>query len=208
MSRDEAVQCLEAGIEIAQGLRDPADVLGTGDMGIGNTTPSAAIASVVTRESPEKVTGRGAGLDDGGLRHKVEVIRRALEVNQPDASDGVDVLAKVGGFEIGGIAGLILGSARLKKPVVVDGFISGAGALIAQMLSRDAMDYVIAGHRSSEPGHTLMLRHLEKQPLLDLDLRLGEGTGAALAMPLVEGAARLLTDVRTFEEASVSEMGL
>lgn len=204
MAREEAVRCVETGIEIALGLGPTTDVFGTGDMGIGNTTPSAAIAAVLTGRPAAEVTGRGTGIDDARLAHKTQVIERAIEVNRPDAGDGVDVLAKVGGFEIGGIAGLILGAASLRRPVVVDGFISTAGALIAHALAPHTADYMIAAHRSAERGHGLMLDRLGKRPLLDLDLRLGEGTGAALAMPLVEAAARLLTEVRTFEEAAVS----
>lgn len=204
MSREDAVRCLEVGIEVAIELGGTVDVFGTGDMGIGNTTPSAAIAAVVTGEPVAQVTGPGTGLDDEGVRHKAEVIRRALERNRPDAADGIGVLAGVGGFEIGGIAGLILGAASLRKPVVVDGFISTAGALIAQILAPECVDYVIAAHQSEERGHAAMLAHLGKRPLLDLGLRLGEGTGAALAMPLMDAAVRVLTDVRTFEEASVS----
>ncbi len=204
MSREQAVQCLESGIEIARELGATTDLFGTGDMGIGNTTPSAAIAAAVTGQPVARVTGRGAGIDNEGLRHKVRVIQQALALNRPDPTDGVDVLARVGGFEIGGIAGLILGAALLKKPVMVDGFISTAGALVAQVLAPDAVDYMIAAHKSAESGHALMLAHLGKRPLLDLDLRLGEGTGGALAMSLVDASARILTEVRTFEEASVS----
>jgi nicotinate-nucleotide--dimethylbenzimidazole phosphoribosyltransferase len=204
MSRDEAVRCLEAGIAVASELGAATDLFGTGDMGIGNTTPSAAITALLTGSQAEDVTGRGTGIDEGQLRHKVAVIREALAVNRPDPDDAVDVLAKVGGFEIGGIAGLILGAAALKRPVVVDGFISTAAALLAAQLSPASAGYMIAAHRSCEQGHRLALAHLGKRPLLDLDLRLGEGTGAALAMPLVEAAARLLTDVATFGEAAVS----
>ncbi|MSS73020.1 MAG: nicotinate-nucleotide--dimethylbenzimidazole phosphoribosyltransferase [Candidatus Latescibacteria bacterium] len=204
MRREEAVRCIEAGIEVARGLGPTTDVFGTGDLGIGNTTPSAAIAAVLTGHPVAEVTGRGTGIDDARFVHKIEVIRRAIDVNRPDAADGVDVLAKVGGVEIGGIAGLVLGAASLRRPVLVDGFISTAGALIARVLAPHAADYVIAAHRSTEGGHGWMLDRLGKPPLLDLGLRLGEGTGAALAMPLVEAAARLLTGVSTFEEASVS----
>ncbi len=151
------------------------------------------------------MTGRGTGIDDAQLKHKIAVIERSLEVNKPDPSDGIDVLTKVGGFEIGGIAGLILGAALQCKPVVVDGFISTAGALIAQSLSSACSDYIIAAHCSAETGHKVMLGRLGKYPLLDLDLRLGEGTGAALALNLVEAAARVLTEISTFEEASVSK---
>ncbi len=205
MSREEAVRCLEAGIEVAMELASGTDVFGTGDMGIGNTTASSAIVSVMTGASVEEVTGRGTGIDDDQFRHKVSVIRKAIETNRPDPSDMVDLLAKVGGFEIGGIAGLILGAAALRKPVVVDGFISTAGALLARGLAPRSADYMIAAHQSVEQGHRIALKHLGKQPLMDLDLRLGEGTGAALAMHFVEAAARILTEVATFEEAAVSK---
>jgi nicotinate-nucleotide--dimethylbenzimidazole phosphoribosyltransferase len=152
----------------------------------------------------DAVTGRGTGIDSGRRQYKVEVVRRALEKNRPDPADGLDVLAQVGGFEIGGLAGLILGAAHLRRPVVVDGFISTAAALIARCLCPTAADYMIFAHRSAEAGHGIMCAWLDKEPLLDLGLRLGEGTGAALAMPLVEAAARLLTEVSTFDEASVS----
>ena len=204
MSREQAVCAIEAGIEIAEELDETVDVFGTGDMGIGNTTSSAAIASVMTGAAIAEVTGRGTGIDDRQLEQKIAVIQRALEINSPNPADGLDVLSKVGGFEIGGIAGLILAAAARRKPIVVDGFISTAGALIAHSLAPASADYIVAAHRSSENGHELMQQHLGKEPLLDLGMRLGEGTGAALAMNLVEAAARILTDVATFEEASVS----
>jgi len=205
MSREQAISSLEAGIEIARDLAPVTDVLGAGDMGIGNTTPSAAICACITGKTAAEVTGRGTGIDDDALQHKIQVVQKALDVNRPDPSDGVDVLAKVGGFEIGGIAGLILGAGSLRQPVVIDGFISTAGALIAQRLAPASGDYIVAAHRSAEQGHRLMHEQLGKEPLLDLNMRLGEGTGAALAMDLVEAAARMLTDVSTFEEAAVSE---
>jgi len=205
MSWDEAIRCLEIGIEVGAELADTTDVFGTGDMGIGNTTASSAIAAAITGSCVAEVTGRGTGIDDARLKHKIGVIERSLEVNRPNPSDGIDVLAKVGGFEIGGIAGLILGAAFQCKPVVVDGFISTAGALIAQALSPVCTDYIIAAHCSAEAGHKVMLGRLGKYPLLDLDLRLGEGTGAALAMNLVDAAVRVLTEISTFEEASVSK---
>jgi nicotinate-nucleotide--dimethylbenzimidazole phosphoribosyltransferase len=204
MTREQAIRSLEAGIDVVNTLAHEVDVFGTGDMGIGNTTPSAAIASVLTGQTPAQVTGRGTGLDDAQLAHKVTVIERSLSINQPNPKDGLDVLAKVGGFEIGGIAGVILGAAAKRKPVVVDGFISTAGALIAQSLCPAVTDYIIAAHRSVEPGHRAMQAQLGKEPLLDLNLRLGEGTGAALAMNLVEAAFRVLTEVATFGEAAVS----
>jgi nicotinate-nucleotide--dimethylbenzimidazole phosphoribosyltransferase len=205
MSRRQAICAVEAGIEIAEELEEMVDVFGTGDMGIGNTTPSAAVAAAITGAAVADVTGRGTGIDDEQLQHKIAVIQRALEVNKPDPKEGLDVLAKVGGFEIGGIAGLILGAASRRKPVVVDGFISTAGALIAHALAPTACHYMVAAHRSMENGHNLMQQHLGKEPLLDLGMRLGEGTGAALAMNLVEAAVRILTEVATFEEASVSK---
>ncbi len=204
MTREQAVRCVETGIGIADQLAGDTDIFGTGDMGIGNTTPSSAIASTITGASPTDVTGRGTGIDDDRLDHKVEVIERAIKVNSPDPDDGLDVLSKVGGFEIGGLAGVILGAARRQKPVLIDGLISTAGALIAHALCPAAADYMISAHMSVECGHQLMLNHLDKRPLLNLDLRLGEGTGAAAAMPLVECATRILTDVATFEEAEVA----
>jgi nicotinate-nucleotide--dimethylbenzimidazole phosphoribosyltransferase len=205
MTRMEAIRCLEAGIEIASELGPSTDIFGTGEMGIGNTSPSSAIVSVFSRIPVDQVTGRGTGVDDETLSHKISVIEKAIQVNQPDYNDPIDVLAKVGGFEIGGIAGMILGAAAMKKPVLVDGFISTAGALIAARLAPLCCDYIIASHRSMEQGHRIALNTLGKTPLLDLDLRLGEGTGAALAMNLVEAAVRILTEVATFEEAAVSK---
>lgn len=205
MTRAEAEQSLEAGIEVASSLQTLTDVFATGDMGIGNTTPSTAILCCFSGAQAHEVTGRGTGLDDAQLRHKSEVLTRALELNRPDPRDGLDVLAKVGGFEIGGIAGLILGAAAQRKPVVVDGLISTAGALIASSLAPAAMEYVVPSHRSQEPGHQAMWEFLKKKPLLDLEMRLGEGTGAVLAMGLLENAKAILTQVSTFEEASVSK---
>jgi nicotinate-nucleotide--dimethylbenzimidazole phosphoribosyltransferase len=204
MSREDAIRSVEAGIEVALMLASEIDLFATGDMGIANTTPSSAIVSVMTGAAAADVTGRGTGIDDAGLSLKVAVIEKALAVNRPDPDDALDVLAKVGGFEIGGIAGVILGAASLRKPVLLDGFISTAGALIAQGLAPRAADYMIAAHKSVEAGHRIALQKLGKEPLLDLGLRLGEGTGAALAMPIVEGAVRVLTEVATFEEAAVS----
>jgi nicotinate-nucleotide--dimethylbenzimidazole phosphoribosyltransferase len=205
MTRDEAVCAVESGIEIAFGAADTVDVFGTGEMGIGNTTPSSAIVSLLSGRPVGEVTGHGTGIDEEQFAHKVGVIEQTIRVNNPNPKDGLDVLAKVGGFEIGGIAGLILGAASLKKPVVVDGFISTAGALIAHALCPTATEYMIAAHRSVEQGHRIALDALGKQPLIDLDLRLGEGTGAALAMNFLEAAVRILTEVATFDEASVSK---
>jgi nicotinate-nucleotide--dimethylbenzimidazole phosphoribosyltransferase len=205
MSREEAVRAVEAGIDVARKAAETVDLFGTGDMGIGNTTPSSAIVAAFSGHPAAEVTGHGTGIDDEQFAHKVRVIEKCLRINRPDPKDGLDVLAKVGGFEIGGIAGLILGAAALKKPVVIDGFISAAGALIAHALCPTAAEYMIAAHRSVEQGHRIALELLGKQPLIDLDLRLGEGTGAALAMNFIEAAVRVLTEVATFDEAMVSK---
>ncbi|VAX19022.1 Nicotinate-nucleotide--dimethylbenzimidazole phosphoribosyltransferase [hydrothermal vent metagenome] len=205
MTRDEAMRSIEAGIEMALELADETDLFGTGDMGIGNTTPSSAIAAVLSGKEPQDVTGRGTGIDDDRLRLKTEVIKKAIEINKPDPNDAIDTLARVGGFEIGGIAGLILGSASLKKPVVIDGVVSTAGALLASRISPEATDYMIASHLGEEPGHGVMLNVLGKNALLNFNMRLGEGSGAALAMNIVDSAERILTSVATFEEASVAE---
>ncbi len=205
MSKTMARRAVESGIDIANDLSSRIDLFGTGDMGIGNTTPSTAIAAVCTGKSVEELTGRGTGLDDKQLDHKVSVIKKALETNRIDKNDGLDILAKVGGFEIGGIAGLILGAAANRKPVVIDGFISTAGALIAYKLEPFVRDYLIFSHLSVEQGHKIMQDFLGcRRPLLDLNFRLGEGTGAAVAMNLVEGAVAILTEVATFEEAAVA----
>lgn len=205
MSDAMAIKAVEAGIEIANQLAGEYDIIGTGDMGIGNTTPSTAIAAVCTGADIGKLTGRGTGLDDEQLTRKVKVIERILEVNNPDSKNGIDILAKIGGFEIGGIAGLILGAAANRKPVLVDGFISTAGALIAYKIEPFVRDFIICSHRSVEPGHKYMQELLGcNRPLLDLNFRLGEGTGAALAMNVVEAAVAVLTEVLTFQEAAVS----
>jgi len=206
MTRQQALEAVEAGIEVVEEeLAKGMDILGVGDMGIGNTTASSAIAAAITGALVAKVTGRGTGVDDERLRHKIEVIERALEVNRPDPTDPLDVLSKVGGFEIGGLAGAILGAAAHRVPVVLDGFITGAAALIAVGLAPQVRDYLIAAHRSVEVGHPLVLGHLGLRPLLDLDMRLGEGTGAALGICLVEAAVRILNQMATFAEAGVSE---
>ncbi len=205
MSREQAIESITAGIDVAHKFADSTDLYGTGDMGIGNTTPSSAIVSLLCGAPVEKVTGRGTGLGDQQLLHKIKIIEKSLQANTPDPSDAVDVLAKVGGFEIGAIAGLILGAAGLGKPILIDGFISTAGALLAAHLAPSTKRYMISAHQSVEPGHRIALHHLGLHPLLDLELRLGEGTGCALAMHLVEAACRVLTEVATFEEAGVSE---
>jgi len=206
MTREQTVKAIETGIEVvgaevAKGL----DIVGTGDMGIGNTTASSAICAIMTGKPVAEVTGRGAGVDDEQLIHKIEIINKALAVNQPDPKQPLDVLAKVGGFEIGGLVGVMLGAAAHHIPVVIDGFISGAAALIATGLVPKLKDFLIAAHVSAETGHQLLLRHLGLKPLLDLGMRLGEGTGAALAISLAEVAAKILAEMSTFAEAGVSE---
>ncbi|ORJ60271.1 nicotinate-nucleotide--dimethylbenzimidazole phosphoribosyltransferase [Geothermobacter hydrogeniphilus] len=208
MSREQAVASLVTGIELAFSCaEDGIDLVGTGDMGIGNTTPSSAILAAFSGLPVEDLTHRGTGIDDAGLARKLSAIRRGLEINRPDSGDPVDVLAKVGGFEIGGIAGLVLGCAAAGLPVVVDGFISTAGALIASELHPSVRDYIFAAHQSVEIGHRHMLQRIGQQPILDLDLRLGEGTGGALAMSLIEGALRAYREIRTFDDAGVSAGG-
>ena len=187
--------------EIAAGL----DLVGTGDMGIGNTTPSSAIVATLSGLPVASVTGRGTGVDDAGLARKVAAIETALAVNRPNPADAFDVLCKVGGLEIAGLAGVIIGAASRRVPVVIDGFISGAAALIAVGLAPEARPYLIPSHRSVEIGHTAIFQLLGLQPLFDFDLRLGEGTGAALAFNVVEAAARILDEMATFGEAGVSE---
>lgn len=205
MTRGEAKACVRAGVAIAlEAAEAGADLIGTGDMGIGSTTPSSAITAAVMRRSPSETTGRGTGRDDQELAHKVSCVERALEVNQPDVADGLDVLSKVGGLEIGVLAGLVLGGAFARRAVVLDGFVSGAAALIAHSLCPTVGDYIFAGHLSAEPGHRLVLSHLGLEPLLDLGMRLGEGTGAVLAMGLLEAAAQCLAEMATFAEADVS----
>jgi nicotinate-nucleotide--dimethylbenzimidazole phosphoribosyltransferase len=206
MTREEAIRSLEAGIALVEEeLPKGIDILGTGDMGIGNTSPSSAITAAFTGADVSTVTGRGTGLNDEGWRHKVQVLEKVLEINRPDPKDPLDVLSKVGGFEIGGLAGVILAGARRRIPVVIDGFISGAAALIAASLSPEVKSYLIASHQSVEQGHKAILKHLGLKPLLNLDLRLGEGTGAALAMFLVEASLSILDEMATFSEAGVSE---
>jgi nicotinate-nucleotide--dimethylbenzimidazole phosphoribosyltransferase len=206
MSREQAGRALLAGAEVVEAeISRGLDILGTGDMGIGNTTPSAAIAAALTGRPPAEIAGRGTGVDDAGLARKVIAIQRALAANQPDPGDALDVLAKVGGFEIGGLAGAILAAAAHRRPAVIDGFISTAAAMIAVGLAPQVRPYLVAAHRSQERGHALMLEWLALTPLLDLDMRLGEGTGAALGISLAEVACKILGEMATFGEAGVSE---
>ena len=206
MSRDDAIRCLEIGINAANASADAgANLIAGGDMGIGNTTPSAAITAAITGADVATVTGRGTGVDDDALAAKIATIRRALDVNEPDGEDGLDVLIKVGGYEIGVLAGVMLGAAARNCAVIVDGFISGAAALIAWRICPQIAGRMIAAHRSVEPGHNVGLQAMGLSPLLDMDMRLGEGTGAALAMHIVEAAAKCLSEMATFAEAGVSD---
>ncbi|MDR3555739.1 MAG: nicotinate-nucleotide--dimethylbenzimidazole phosphoribosyltransferase [Syntrophobacteraceae bacterium] len=205
MTRALAEQAILHGFELASELfATGVQMIGTGDMGIGNTTPSAALGVVLTGKPVNEMVGRGTGICDSAMDNKCEVVKRAIEINSPDAADGLDALAKVGGFEIGGIAGCVLAAAYHKRPVVIDGFISTAGALVAHALCPATVDYAFAGHCSEESGHRKMLDFLGLAPILDLGLRLGEGTGAALAMGVIEGAVRVFNEVLTFEQAGVS----
>ena len=207
MTRAEAVKSIEAGIEIVNELhaQTPVDLLGTGDMGIGNTTPSTAIIAAFSGLSVESLTGRGSGVDDKGLAHKIATIQKGLDINKPDPKDPLDVLAKVGGLEIGGLAGLVIGAAAKGIPVVCDGLISTAGALIACELAPAAKNYLFASHKSVEVGHKYMYDRMGLEPLIDLKFRLGEGTGAAVCMELLDLATRILADIKTFDEVGVSK---
>ena len=205
MTIKDAETSIFAGFQLATDLFDQGiELLGTGDMGIANTTPSAAIGSVITGIDPKDMVGRGTGVDDKGYAIKLETVKKAIRINQPNALDALDVLAKVGGYEIGGIAGCILAAAFHRRPVVIDGFISTAGALIAYSLCPQIRDYMFSGHCSEEAGHRNMLTYMGIEPILDLGMRLGEGTGGALSMSIIEGAVRVFNDVFTFDEAGVA----
>lgn len=204
MTRPQAEQAIVTGFEQASILfENGLDIMGTGDMGIGNTTPSAAIGMVLTDTAIDEMVGRGTGVDDAGLTHKKEMIKKGIIFNRPNPQDGLDVVSKIGGFEIGGIAGSILAGAYHRKPVVIDGFISTAGALIAQALCPVVTDYLFSGHCSAEPGHRTMLNHLGLTPILNLSMRLGEGTGGAMAMGVMDAAVKVFKEVMTFDEAGV-----
>lgn len=206
MTRDEALRAVQVGIELArEAAGEGTDIIGTGDMGIGNTTPSSAIIAAFSGLPVAEVTSRGTGISDDTLQVKIKAIEKALTVNRPDKNDPLDVLAKVGGLEIAGICGLVIGAAAEKIAVVIDGFISTAGALVACELNPLIKEYLFAAHLSVEKGHRVMLERLGLKPLLDLDMRLGEGTGAALGIWLVEAGVKILTQMLTFEEAGVTE---
>jgi nicotinate-nucleotide--dimethylbenzimidazole phosphoribosyltransferase len=206
MTRDQTEEAITVGIAIVESLaQEGVQMVATGEMGIGNTTAASAITAMLTGSTPAEVTGRGTGIDDTQLAHKIAVIERSLAVNAPNRDDGLDVLAKVGGLEIAGLVGVILGGAAHRMSVVLDGFIAGSAALVAEKLGPQVRDYLIAGHISVERGHRVLLEALGLQPLLNLDLRLGEGTGAALAMGIIDGALAAHRQMATFAEAGVSE---
>ncbi len=208
MTREEAVQAVGVGVGLArQAVEDGIDLLAVGEMGIGNTTAASAILAALGGLDPEEAVGRGTGVDDEGLRRKADAVRRGLAVNRPDPSDPLDVLRKVGGFEIAGMVGIFLGAAALRLPVVVDGFISSSAALVAVRMAPAVEDYLFLSHLSHERAHARLLDLLDREPLLVLEMRLGEGTGAALGLSLVEAAARLLSEMATFSEAGVANKG-
>jgi nicotinate-nucleotide--dimethylbenzimidazole phosphoribosyltransferase len=205
MSLDEATKAIEVGIELAKtAAEDGVTLIGTGEMGIANTTPSSALFSAMLPCPVEDITGRGTGIDDAGLVRKIEVIKKALKTNQDRLTDPLNTLAALGGLEIAGICGLCLGAAAHRIPMVVDGFISSAGALAACRLCPSVRDYLFFSHLSEEAGHATFMRLFKVQPILDLKMRLGEGTGAALAMTLIEGALKIYTQMATFDSAGVS----
>lgn len=206
MTREEALEAIQAGYEVAEVLAESGvSLFATGEMGIGNTTASSAILSVLTGVDLREAVGRGTGIDDARVAHKREVVERAIRVNAPDAGDPLDVLAKVGGLEIAGLAGLILGAAANRRPIVIDGFISSAAALVASRIAPLSAEYMIASHLSEEPGHKHLLDAIGLDPLAHLDMRLGEGTGAVLCFHLVEAAVKVMAEMATFESAGVSE---
>ncbi len=205
MTREAALLSIVTGAEVAAELvSQGTQMFVTGEMGIGNTTPSAAIFSVLSGNQPSEVVGRGTGVTDERLLHKIRVVEQAIQVNRPHADDPIDVLAKVGGYEIGGLAGLILGAAAHGCPVIIDGFISSAAALVAKCICPDALSYMIASHVSHEQAHVLLLKELGLHPMLQMDMRLGEGTGGVLCLHLVEAACRIMHEMATFESAGIS----
>jgi len=207
MSKDEALRSIAAGIEVfrQERKRKKIDIIGIGDMGIANTTSSSAITSCITGSEVDVVTGRGTGIDDGRLKMKIKTIKKALQVNKPNSKDPLDVLEKIGGFEIGGLAGLILAAACDKVPVVIDGFITASAALIATEIAPLSKEYIFASHNSVERGHKIALKWMGLEPMFDLKMRLGEGTGACLGINLIEAGVKILTEMATFEDAGVSK---
>jgi len=205
MTREEAERSIETGIRVVEeAVQRGVRIFVTGEMGIGNTTASAAVMCALTNTEPREAAGRGTGLDDERLKHKIAVIEKSLELNAPDAADPIDVLSKVGGLEIGGLTGVILGAAANRCPVVIDGFISSAAALLARAISPEAAAFMVASHASHEQGHRLLLQALDLRPGLDLDMRIGEGTGGVLGLTLIDAACRIVSEMATFESAGIS----
>ncbi len=207
MTKKEAIASILAGVEVfeEENKKNGIDIIGIGEMGIGNTTAASAIAAAITKARVGDVTGRGTGIDDERLKHKVEVIKKALRINQPDFSDPIDVLTKVGGYEIGGLAGVVLAAAANKVPLVMDGFISTTAALIATELASFVRDYLFASHKSVEVGHNIVLKKIGQEPIFNLKMRLGEGTGAALGIDIIESGVKILEQMASFVKAGVSE---
>ena len=209
MTREQARAAVEGGIEAAiEQIDKGVQILATGDLGIGNTTPSSAVLAAFSGFPADLIIGKGTGISPDALKRKINAVEQAIKINKPDSRDGLDVLAKVGGFEIGGIAGVLLGAASRGVPVVIDGFISGAGAMIAKALAPQSVDYMIASHLSEEPGHKIMLSWLGLKPMLHMNMRLGEGTGAVLAFNLIDAALKIVREMATFDSAGVSDAGL
>ena len=205
MTREQALECLQVGIDMAREEKNTGlDIVAAGEMGIGNTTPSSAIVAVLTGTPVETVTGRGSGVRGEVIRKKIKLIEQGITLNKPDPSDAIDVLAKVGGPEIGAMAGLMLGAASLRVPIVIDGFIAGAAAAIAQGIRPEAAQYFIGSHNSAEPGHKLIMDHIGVTMYMDLGLCLGEGTGAALFFPLLDAATRVLSEMKTLPELDIT----
>jgi nicotinate-nucleotide--dimethylbenzimidazole phosphoribosyltransferase len=205
MTKEEAIRSLEIGIELfEEEYKNGLDIVGLGDMGIGNTTPSSAITALITGANIPSVTGRGTGITQEIFENKIRVIKRAIEFNKPDPQDALDILHKLGGFEIGGIAGIILAASAKRIPVMLDGFISTAGGLLAVKLSPASREYLLASHLSTEPGHARQLEWLGLEPILRLDMRLGEGTGAALGIFIIQAGCRILSEMATFEDAGIA----
>lgn len=205
MSREQAIECIQVGIDIGrQEIAKGLDLVAAGEMGIGNTTPSSAIISVLTKTPVEIVTGRGSGVKSETINLKIKLINQGITLNQPDPNDTIDVLAKVGGPEIGAMAGLMLAAASARVPIVIDGFIAGAAAAIAQGINPSVSDYFVGSHASAEPGHTIIMKHIGVETYLDLGMCLGEGTGAALFFPLIDAAVRTLSEMKTLPELGIT----
>ncbi len=206
MTREEAIKAVENGMDVffEQSKKFKPDIIGVGEMGIGNTTSATAVISAATGRSPEEITGRGTGIDNATLNNKIEIIKKALLLRNPDKTDGLDILQKVGGYEIAGIAGAVLAAASAKVPVVLDGLISTAGGLIAFLIKTEVAGYLFAGHKSAERGHKTALDMMDLKPIIDLNMRLGEGTGAALAINIIDASCKIMCEMASFDEAKVS----